>query len=104
MFGLQPGDRVHVVQTWDYGPPANPRMSYVVESVCDGGRSVCLWGQRAALPATCLRKVEMLTPSIQVWEVHAYALMGCGLLYPYEWEEFKALQRFRILQLGGYDD
>jgi hypothetical protein len=58
MNDLQPGDQVIVIRTWDYGPPANPRMSYVVESVSDRGRSVCLFGQRAALPATCLRDVE----------------------------------------------
>ena len=54
---LKPGDRVIIIATWDYGPPANPTVSYVVESVSDRGRSVCLWGQRVALPAACLRKV-----------------------------------------------
>jgi hypothetical protein len=58
MYDLQPGDRVYVVRTWDYGPPASPHMSYVVASVCDKGRSVCLRGPcRQALPAMCLSKV-----------------------------------------------
>ena len=45
------------------------------------------------------------THNVEKWEVHIYALYGLQVTYcsPIGWEEYKMLQRLRMIRLGAYD-